>query len=81
MTPAEATTYLRRYQRWHRSDDPRPFEETGLTPDGIGTAIDTLLTAVTHQQKEILAGRSRLAKCQVQREQFHSQLRSKKNVT
>lgn len=80
MTPAEATTYLRRYQRWRNNADERPFDETGLTPDGIGNAIDIILTAVTHQQKEILAGRSRLAKCQVQREQFHSQLRRQKPI-
>ena len=80
MTSAEAIPILRRYQKWRRGVDERTFAETGLTPEIIGQAIDTLLTTVTHQEKEILAGRSRLAKCQVQREAFHFQLRSKRQL-
>lgn len=80
MTTEEATRYLCRYQKWRRGEDERTFDETGLNPTGIGTAIDILLAEATVRSREIASLQSRLSKCQVDRERFHSQLRRQKKV-
>lgn len=75
MNPAETSSYLRRFQNWRRGKDERTMDEAGLDPATIGIAIDDILTETKILREENTSLRSRLAKCQVQRERFHSQLR------
>lgn len=77
MITDDAILILRRYQRWRRGTSEKTFEEYGLDVKEIGEALDHVLSTVISQTREIASLRSRLAKCQVQREKFHSQLRKK----
>lgn len=75
MTLPDSITYLRRFQAWRYGKDDRSFDETGLSPDSIGNAIETILSKFLIMEQELRSARSQLAKCQVQREKFHAQLR------
>lgn len=77
MTLDQATDYLFRYQKWRRGEDDRTMEEAGLHPEKIGQAIDAVLAGVRLLQTDLSSTKSQLAKCQVQRAKFHSQLRKK----
>lgn len=79
MTTDDAVRYLRRYQQWRRGHGEKDFEQAGLNVSEVGQALDTLLGAIPAMKKEITSLSSRLAKCQVQREKFHFELRSKRN--
>ena len=69
---------LRRYQRWRRGEGARDFEQAGFTVAMIGEALDEVLLSVNVLAADNRSLRARLAKCQVQREKLHSQLRAKK---
>ena len=79
LTTEESARYLRRYQRWRRGEDERTFEEAGLDPKQIGEALDAVLSAVTTLRAGNASLQARLAKCQVQRERIHFELRRKKH--
>lgn len=81
MTTEAATAYLRRFQRWRSGKDDRTMEEAELTPSGITEAIETVLAAVPVLTRSLASTRAQLAKCQVQRERFHAQLRAKKSTS
>jgi hypothetical protein len=75
MTTEDSVRLLRRYQRWRRGDSDKTFGEAGLDVTDIGVALDKLLSVVPALTRELASTRSQLAKCQVQRERFHSELR------
>lgn len=78
MTTDHACRYLRKYQLWRRGTDERTFEAAGLDTKQIGQALDHLLAEIPQLNKSLASTREQLRKCQIQREQFHSQLRSKR---
>ena len=78
METDDAVRVLRSYQRWRKGDSDKTFDESGLDVTEIGTALDEVLTAVLLLTRELASTRSQLAKCRVQRERFHSELRSKR---
>lgn len=78
MKANEAVAYLQIYQDWHTGKDDRPFDETGLEPARIGEAIDSVIARHKILARENSSLRGQLTRCQIQREDFHSQLRSKK---
>ncbi len=83
MTLPEATAYLRRYQKWRRENVTQPLIQGGFQSSGINMAIDVILNATTEIKtltQELNSARSKLRKAQVQREKFHSQLRSKRQI-
>lgn len=80
MTTAAATDYLRRFQRWRSGKDERTMEDAELTPAEITLALQTVLDALPVLTTSLASTRAQLAKCQIQRERFHAQLRSKKST-
>jgi hypothetical protein len=80
MTTQEAHAYLRRYQLWRTGKDERNMEDAGLEPHRITEAIDIVLAAVPVLLSSLKSTRALLAKCQVQRERFHAQLRAKQST-
>ncbi len=73
----EAYGILNRYRRWRSGDMTQRFVDyAGVTVEQFDTAFDKILSEVVTRGAEARSLRSRLTKCQVQREQFHSQLRS-----
>ena len=78
MTTADAVRYLRRFQQWRRGVDEKTMEEASLDPKKTGEALDAVLEAVTAMSRTLASTQSQLAKCRIQRERFHSQLRSKR---
>lgn len=75
MNAEDAKSYLVRYNRWRRGDRERDFEEAGFSVKEVGDAMDALIYAHTCQTTEIRSLKARLARCQVQRERAHSELR------
>ena len=55
----------------------RFVDYAGVTVEQFDDAFDMILSEVLTRGAEVRSLRSRLTKCQIQREQFHSQLRSK----
>lgn len=57
MTTKEAIEILESHNRWRRGIDERPLEETGLTPEQIGVAIDKAVAVMKqHQAGVVYAG-------------------------
>lgn len=81
MTTEAATAYLRRFQIWRSGKNKCTMQEAELTPAGITEAMETVLAAVPVLISSLNSTRAQLAKCQVQRERFHSQLRAKKSTS
>lgn len=81
MTTEAAIAYLRRFQAWRTGKDDRTMQEAELTPLRITQAMDTILAAVPVLTRSLASTRAQLAKCQVQRERFHAQLRAKKSTS
>jgi hypothetical protein len=77
MTTEAAISYLRRFQDWRTGKDDRTMDSAGITPAEIGKALETVIAAIPVLTRSLSSARSQLAKCQRQREEFHSRLRRK----
>jgi hypothetical protein len=75
----DACQILRRYRDWRRGVGVRDFEAAGFKPGEVGAALDEVLAALPVLRKSLASTQAQLAKCRVQRERFHAQLRSKKS--
>ena len=62
-------SHLQRFNRW--KDDNMP------DPSQIDAAISAITSEVPSMNSELVSKRRQLARCQVQRERFHLQLRSR----
>ena len=74
----DACQILRRYRDWRRGAGVRDFMEAGFKPGEVGEALDLLLQTLPVVRRALASTEARLAKCQVQRERIHLQLRSKR---
>lgn len=75
MELEDAVHTLRRYQRWRRGEGVRDFEQAGFTVGMIDQSLDEVLGKVNVLAADNRSLGARLAKCQVQREKFHAELR------
>ena len=75
ITSQDAILVLRRYQRWRKGDSDKTFDQSGLDVKEIGDALDHVLTTLPVTLRALASTRGQLAKCQVQRERFHAELR------
>lgn len=73
----DARVTLAAYQRWRRGEDERTMTDAGIDPRAIGLALDVVLAALPRLARAVSSLEARLAKCQVQRERFHAQLRTR----
>ena len=79
MDLPEATAYLRRYQAWRRASPGQSLTAGGFDSNSVNQSIDIILNATNEiktLRQDLASARSKLRKAQVQREKFHSQLRS-----
>ena len=72
----DALRVLHRYQRWRKSEGVKGFEDMGFSVDEVSEALDHVLSELPVVRRALFSTQSQLAKCQVQRERFHAQLRS-----
>ena len=78
MDPKAAETFLRAYQVWRKAGGGPDPAAAGFHPGKVSTALDALLADRTSLTATLASTQAQLARCRVQREKFHAQLRSKR---